>query len=92
MSQQKNDLLKNKKAVAAATETAEVNRNIYCMAQHLQSFVEDAKYDRIADFGRPCASCKYLDGCDLDFYSKSKTLTKITSIRFSPLASKKVRE
>lgn len=60
-----------------------INQDLYCMAKHLQSFVEDSKYDRVADFGKPCATCKFFEGCDLDFYKKSDSLTELTGIRIS---------
>lgn len=62
-----------------------MNQDLYCMAQHLQSFVEDAKHERVADFGKPCATCKFHEKCDFDFYKKSDVLTKLTGIRISAL-------
>lgn len=61
-----------------------VNQDLYCMAQHLQSFLDDAYHLRVADFGFPCATCKFLKDCDLDFYKKAKTLTELTGIEFNP--------
>lgn len=59
------------------------SKDLYCMAWHLQSFLEDAKNDAIADFGKPCETCKYARRCDFDFYSKTAELTKLTGVRFS---------
>lgn len=69
-------------------DKVQIDENLFCMAQHLRSFVEDSKHHRIADFGRPCATCEIRRNCDFDFYRKSDTLTELTGIRISPLKRK----
>lgn len=66
----------------------EINMDLYCMAQHLYSFVEDAKYNQVANFAKPCTTCKYSNRCNLDFWRKSRTLAALTGIRFSALVKR----
>lgn len=70
----------------------EKEQNLYCMAQHLQTFVEDAKYERVSDFGKPCVTCKYVRECESNFFSNSKTLTELTGIRFNPSMKRRIKE
>lgn len=70
-----------------------VEKSWYCTAKHFKSLLEDAKYCRIADFGKPCQDCKYnfgLNGklrCDMDYaYERFRVLTIATGIHFSPLS------
>lgn len=55
------------------------------MAQHLKTFLEDFKRGDKTVGAKACETCKYANGCDLDFYSKTKTLTELTGITFDAL-------
>jgi hypothetical protein len=78
----------NKKEVAPEVPVQEQPKNLYCMAWHLQSLIEDVKNESITNFSKPCETCKYLKKCDFDFYSKTEELTKLTGVRFSALIKK----
>lgn len=64
----------------------EEQKDLFCMAWHLQSLIEDAKYHKTASFGKPCSTCKFMingKDCDLDFYGKSNVLTELTGVKFT---------
>ncbi|QAT40872.1 hypothetical protein [Clostridium sp. JN-9] len=77
-----------KKAAAPEVPVQEQRNDLYCIAWHLQSFIEDAKTESIANFSKPCETCKYSRQCDFDFYSKTGGLTKLTGVKF-PAFSKR---
>lgn len=64
----------------------EIEKDWYCTAKHLHSLLEDAKYERLANIGRPCSDCKYNIGglnCDMHFaYLRFQRLGNVTGIVF----------
>lgn len=66
----------------------DINQDLYCVAQHLQSLVEYSKYDQVADRARACNTCKYVNECDSIFFVRARTLTALTGIRFSALVKR----
>lgn len=35
-------------------------RDLYCIARHVQQHVEETKYDRVADASGACVECKFM--------------------------------
>lgn len=60
-------------------------RGLFCAAWHLTNLIEDFKEDKIADFAKPCETCKYQKECNFDAYSYFETLTKLTGVIVTPL-------
>lgn len=59
-------------------------RDMYCVAWHLRSFIEDAKQEVIANFAKPCETCKYNTECDYDYYRRVERLVELTGVKISP--------
>lgn len=65
-----------------------LSKDLYCAAWHLKHFVENAKNNEVANFTRPCETCRKAETCNFDFYEKATVLTEITGIVISPAIKK----
>lgn len=74
-----------KETIVATMDLSE--KDLYCIARHIQGFVEDCKNAAVADFGRPCEECKYNDCCDFDVWPTFGRLSVLTNVEISPLIS-----
>ncbi len=45
-----------------------------CAAQHIKAYFRQCTDKEIADFGEPCADCKYATECKFDWFAKMKPL------------------
>ena len=63
-------------------------KDLVCIAQHIQSFVEQCKHDKPADFADPCTTCRYNLDCDFDAYGYFKELSSETGVQITPLILK----
>ena len=51
----------------------------HCIGWHLYHFWEDSKVEQLADLGVVCATCKYINTCDLDHLSRFWLLEELTT-------------
>lgn len=69
-------------------KSAETQRALDCVAQHIKSFREQALNAQIADFGESCQKCTYAGACNYDWSSIMIPLLQESSISISMVSLK----
>lgn len=57
------------------------DKELYCLARHYAVFYDYCKYNMVADFGVPCAACRYWDDCHADYRSMEQAIFDETGIK-----------
>lgn len=52
-----------------------------CIAQHINSFINQTRKGQEADFGQPCADCMYRGECKFDWLSKMQPVLKYSNVK-----------
>lgn len=58
-----------------------MDETLYCASRHIRSFHRQAVEHGAADWGEPCAGCKYAETCGYDWYARLKPLFDKTGIQ-----------
>lgn len=62
------------------------DKDLYCIARHVNQYVEDSKAGREADAVQPCVSCKHAmnSTCPCDPWPSFIKLRKLTGVNITP--------
>mgnify|MGYP001327157411 CR=1 FL=1 len=55
-------------------------KELYCLGWHFKNFFDQAADGKSADFGAPCATCKYAALCKFDWREMREQLEAATGI------------
>ncbi len=72
-----------KKPKQKGVESIKRELNLHCISQHFMTFYDQAREERVADFGEPCANCINVSSCDMDWFSKVKPIIDKTNLKLS---------